>query len=479
MLSRLRSAIDAFRGQQPLVSRSALWNAGATSNRQAAGWDTPNSDFAAASAPPQILRTRARHAVRNSAVAARGKAAILNNVIGAGIKPLFRTNDKASKKAFRLAWNRLVDSADFDGFRDLYALQADVLGHMATDGEVLVRRVIEGDRLKIQILPAEFLDSSITQLDSRVVSGVEFDAAGRRVAYHLFTHHPADPVRMPNSRRFPASEILHIRFTDMAGQVRGVSMFAPILEKLNNADQFDRATLTKAKISALWCAFRHGQPDANPLAATRDSDGTYTASLEPGTVQDIGTDEITFPPHADVAPYSEFMKTLNRSIASGLGIPYSTLTGDLSDTSYNSSRVGRIEFAKQVERLQWDFIFQFCRPVMTWWLEVEMLAGRLPIPENGIQDYLDVITWAPPPLAMLDPQRETDAKVRAIRAGLTSREQTLAESGYDLEDIDAQIAAGNETADRLKLVLDTDPRHVTLQGQQQSPTSGNLEAGSL
>jgi capsid protein len=64
-------------------------------------------------------------------------------------------------------------------------------------------------------------------------------------------------------------------------------------------------------------------------------------------------------------------------------------------------------------------------------------------------------------MQMTDPQREVDAMVRAIRAGLMSREMAVASLGYDLAEVDAQIAAGNDLADNAGIVLDSDPRRVT------------------
>ena len=68
---------------------------------------------------------------------------------------------------------------------------------------------------------------------------------------------------------------------------------------------------------------------------------------------------------------------------------------------------------------------------------------------------------------MLDPKSETRAQVERVRAGLKSRSETIAQEGWDAEDIDAEIAADNSRADRLGLVFDSDPRKTTLQGQEQ------------
>ncbi len=95
---------------------------------------------------------------------------------------------------------------------------------------------------------------------------------------------------------------------------------------------------------------------------------------------------------------------------------------------------------------------------------LEVLRGTLPPLDGGVQEYMENISWAPPAMQMTDPQREVDAMVRAIRAGLMSREMAVASLGYDLAEVDAQIAAGNAAADDAGIVLDSDPRRVTQQG---------------
>jgi capsid protein len=68
---------------------------------------------------------------------------------------------------------------------------------------------------------------------------------------------------------------------------------------------------------------------------------------------------------------------------------------------------------------------------------------------------------------MLDRRAETLATVSRIRAGLMSRSEAVAQAGWRVEDIDAEIAADNARADQLGLTLDSDPRKTTLQGQEQ------------
>jgi lambda family phage portal protein len=424
-------------------------------------WNNPVPDFSRV-APSPLLRNQARYLVANNAVAARAAQAFVDNVIGPGITLLPKLGDAGLKSLLLKQWNRWTDLSDADGMLNWYGQQALAARSMFVDGEVFVRMLIGSDgMLRLQLLPAEFIDTTITR--DNVIAGIEFEGA-RRSAYYIYEWHPGQPGRLPRSIRIRSSEVLHIFRPKTPGQLRGVTELMAILGRLNDLDQFDRATLVKQKTGALLTGFIT-TPNENPLGANRAEDGAWTASLEPGTIQRLAPGEsMEFSDPPETAGYSDFAKTQLRLIASGLGLPYDVVTGDLSDTSYSSARVGRIELRKYIDALQWLFIHMLCRPVFQRWLELEILRGTLPPVDGGVQEYLDNISWAPPAMQMTDPQREVDAMVRAIRAGLISREMAVASLGYDLAEVDAQIAAGNAAADAAGIVLDSDPRKVTQQG---------------
>lgn len=424
-------------------------------------WNNPVPDYSRV-APSPLLRNQARYLVANNAVAARAAQAFVDNVIGPGITLLPKIRDAALKGLLLKRWNRWTEVSDADGMLNWYGQQALAARSMFVDGEVFVRMLTDNDGvLQLQLLPAEFIDTTITR--DNVIAGIEFEGS-RRSAYYIYEWHPGQPGRLPRSIRIPSSEVLHIFRSKTPGQLRGVTELMAILGRLNDLDQFDRATLVKQKTGALLTGFIT-TPNENPLGASRAEDGAWTASLEPGTIQRLSPGEsMEFSDPPETAGYSDFAKTQLRLIASGLGLPYDVVTGDLSDTSYSSARVGRIELRKYIDALQWQFIHMLCRPVFQRWLELEILRGALPPVDGGVQEYLDNISWAPPAMQMTDPQREVDAMVRAIRAGLISREMAVASLGYDLAEVDAQIAAGNAAADAAGIVLDSDPRKVTQQG---------------
>ena len=70
---------------------------------------------------------------------------------------------------------------------------------------------------------------------------------------------------------------------------------------------------------------------------------------------------------------------------------------------------------------------------------------------------------------MLDPRADTLATINRVRAGFMSRAEAVAQTGWRVEDVDAELAADNSRADALGLVLDSDPRRMSQQGLSQQP----------
>ncbi|MBL8908032.1 MAG: phage portal protein, partial [Rhizobiales bacterium] len=57
--------------------------------------------------------------------------------------------------------------------------------------------------------------------------------------------------------------------------------------------------------------------------------------------------------------------------------------------------------------------------------------------------------WLPPAWPWVDPKSDIEAAVLAMQNNLRSRADIVAESGYDVEELDREIAADRQRAERL------------------------------
>lgn len=459
---------------------------GVGGGRRALAWQVGNPGAVAALAYSQDeLRAKSRDLVRRNAWAAAGVEAFVSNAIGTGIKPQSMVQDQSLREGIHRLWSDWCEQADAAGLTDFYGLQALACRAMLEGGECLVRLRFRKSEdglpvgLQIQVLEPEHLPVSMntqTSSGNLIRAGIEFDRLGRRVAYHLTRTHPGDGALAPMSSnggsgsggmdtvRVPAAEIVHLFRPLRPGQIRGEPWLARALVKLNELDQYDDAELVRKKTAAMFAGFiTRLSPEDNLMGeGLPDAAGAALAGLEPGTMQILEPGEdVRFSQPADVGgSYAEFLRMQFRAVASAMGITYEMLTGDLTQVNYSSIRAGLLEFRRRCEAIQHGVIVhQLCRPIWRAWMEQAALEGALPMPQftERKREYL-AAKWIPQGWQWVDPKKEFDAMLTAIRAGLLSRSEAISAFGYDAEDIDREIAADNQRADELGLVFDSDPR---------------------
>ena len=404
--------------------------------------------------------TAARRAdwyARNNPWVAAAVDSLVGNVVGAGIKPQSAHPDRAVRERLQALWLRWTDYADPGGLADFYGLQAMAVRAMIEGGESFARLKVSPDSATTIPLHIELLDREQVPTDlhreigggARIRAGIEFDSTGLRVAYWVASSRPGDPlgsIRM-DPVRVPAADCIHIFKPLAAGQLRGITWLAPVLLRLHELDQFEDATLVKAKVAALFTGFIT-DPDGTVggLSGTNNG-GVLQVGMEPGSL-------IPLPPGADIRfsnptehdAYAPFVKNHLRAVAAGLGLPYELVSGDLEGVTYSSIRAGLIEFRRRVEQLQHNVVVhQFCRPVWQRFVRLAVLSGELPARDfdRDPAAYL-ACEWLPPKFDYVDPKKDVEAEILAIDAGLKSRSQAISERGYDAEQVDAEIAADQE-----------------------------------
>ncbi|WP_237049797.1 phage portal protein [Lysobacter gummosus] len=471
----------------------------AGAGRRSAAWQPGNPGAVAALlATGDALRVRSRDLVRRNAWANAAVEAFVSNAVGTGIKPQSLIADQTQREALQALWRDWCDEADAAGLTDLYGLQALACRALLEGGECLVRlrprRPEDGLAvpLQLQVLEPEHLPLTLNREEPNgnvIRAGIEFNRLGRRVAYHLYLSHPQDGAMAPMSRqggldtfRVPAAEVLHIFRPLRPGQIRGEPWLARALVKLNELDQYDDAELVRKKTAAMFAGFitRDGPEDPLPGDGPPNESGNAPLGLEPGTLQILEAGEnVTFSQPADVgSSYDAFLRAQFRAVAAAMGVTYEQLTGDLSGVNYSSIRAGLLEFRRRCEMVQHSvLVFQLCRPIWNAFVDAAVLSGAIELPgyRRRKRQYR-ACKWVPQGWSWVDPEKEFNAMILAIRAGLLSRSEAIASSGYDAETIDREIAADAQRADALGLVLDTDPRVVARNGVKHAPPPADAPA---
>src|SRR5262249_2596028 len=91
-----------------------------------------------------------------------------------------------------------------------------------------------------------------------------------------------------------------------------------------------------------------------------------------------------------------------------------------------------------------------------------ILSGAI-TPKEGFAVY--DAKWVPQGWAYINPVQDAQAANLRMRAGLSSLDQEIAETGHDPDDVLRQIAADNAKLDADGIIRDSDPRRVDQRGK--------------
>lgn len=426
--AQARARIKALETVQAYYDGADLGRRGASIRRSIASSET----VTARSLP--ALRSGSHDLIRNNPHARRGKEVLTSNIIGTGILPRFKRGKETVTELQDLA-RRVLESPsiDYNGQLNYYGLQGLICDTVIESGEALVVRRWTADAfpLKYQVLEPDYLDSTRdTELrpdGSRISQGIEYDAQGRRVAYWLYPEHPGTG-RLGRQRRFqssrvPAKDVAHVYRIDRPGQIRGVPWLAPIMLRTADFSDYEEAQLVRQKVAACFVGVYSEELGGNRKPVESPE------TMQPGTwIKTTPGSEVSFASPPQVTDYKDYAKTSLRSIASGFGISYEALTGDLENVNFASGKMGRIEMHHTIDRSRWHtFIPQGFGVMMEWFLEGAALIG---INSDGV-----VVRHQPPARQMISPDREVPAKVKQLGSGQRTLRQIYEEdTGRDFEE---------------------------------------------
>ena len=443
------------------------------------------------------ITARARWLVRNNGYAANAIESWAGNVVGDGIKPSSLIADADLKARVQRLWLDWTDDSDAEGFTDFYGQQRRAAREVFIAGEVFFRfrprRPEDGLMvpLQLQMIPSEMLPLSRNEQlpgGNVIRQGIEFDRIGRRVAYHFLRRHPGDvtdPGISGETVRVPASEVIHVIDPVDAGQLRGISRFAPGIVKLFLLDQYDDAELDRKKVAAMHALFITTPAPAEPFdIAESDEGGERTMDLQPGQIVMLEPgEEVQTSAPADVGQtYEPFQYRTLLQVSAALGIPYAYLSNDMLKANYSNSRLALLEFRRRIEAYQHSvMVWQICRRVWARWLDTAVVSGALDVPdyEQQRRTWLGC-SWLPPKWDWVDPLKDARAEIEQIEAGLKSRTQALAERGYDADQVDAEIAADRARERQLGLSFgsaSSDPRLLT-DAQEAAPADNQANVAA-
>jgi lambda family phage portal protein len=416
------------------------------------------------------LRNRSRDLVRNNVYASKALRVLADNAIGGGITAVARTKNKKLNDRINALWAEFVDECDYGGQFDLYGLQRLAVRSLLEGGETVIRLRTPAVRravpLELQLLEGDYIDhrkSGDIAGHGTAHLGVELDAEGKRSAYWLFRNHPGEMIYTEPqsyvSDRVPAGDVLHLYEALRVGQMRGVPWLTPGLMAARHIETYSEAERVRKRIEACVAAIVVGADDESQEGIAphvTDYAGNRVEQFEPGLIAIArGAKDIKFTQPATNGGYHEAMRTDLQALAAGWSMTYELLTGDLSRVNYSSIKAGLNEFRRSMETLQWLVIVpMMMRPVWRSFIDRAILAGKLPESTPYTAEFTT------PKFEAVDPVKETDGDVAAVRSFLMPPQEAIRRRGYDPDVVLADHKAWHEALTAAGLVSDADPAQV-------------------
>ncbi|MBO6755742.1 MAG: phage portal protein [Roseibium sp.] len=469
---------------------------GANKGRRTDGWRTAgtsaDTELALSGA---LLRERSRDLERNNKHVAKAATVHADNLVGEGITPRANTGDADLNKKIDELFDEWSENCDPGGQLSYHGMQHLAAREMVVAGEMLgrqrIRRMSDGLKvpLQIQMLEPDHIDDArqSPSASRTVVNGIEFDGIGRRTGYWMFPRHPGNRsqwrVGDHESRRIPADQIVHL-YEAQRTQCRGAPWTAPIILDVKDLQDYDTAELWRKKLEAcLVGVIIPGEDDglgdptqSDPShlgVAVKDVKGKDVSKMEPGVFAVAhGGKDVKFNSPAVTLSQESFNRLSTRGIAAGIRCPHVLMTGDTSQMNYSTFRADMLAYKKFIRSIQKHFILKnWCRPTYGWFLSIAQFMGE--IPPGPVP-----VIWTFPRFEHVNPFDDMRADLIAVRSGFKSLAQVIAEHGGIPEQVLGQIKESNAKLDEMELVLDSDPRNVTLQGQLQFTDQGEANADS-
>ena len=302
------------------------------------------------------LRDRCRQLARNEPIAAKALQIFRTQVVGdKGLHLQVRARNIPRpgqlKGELDMSGNDIVERAfkewsqkgvcEISGKFSWIDCQQLVQESLVRDGEVLIKHIRNADNkfgYAIQFLEPDYLDEEYNipaKNGNRVVMGVELNQYNKPIAYHLHSGstHPYDSAGQIGHRvRVPAEDILHIYKPERCQQTRGVPLFASVMNQIHQLNGYTEAELVAARLSASKSMFLETQDGTGYAGDDFDQDAPIMDAGEPGSISQLPPGVRIVTPNMDHpnSGYEGFHKAMLRTIASGLGLDYVTLSSNQS-----------------------------------------------------------------------------------------------------------------------------------------------------
>jgi capsid protein len=219
-------------------------------------------------------------------------------------------------------------------------------------------------------------------------------------------------------------------------------MHAVMLEVKQYA-AFKEAVLFASRFGASTYATIERDPSSTAdYANGRDKNGQLYRNIDKGQIVMLNPGEKlnSYTPPFPNNAIDPMLKSYERSIATGVGASFATLTSDYSESNFSSSRLGVNEERQDWKTKQQWYISTFLEPLFSDWLETCLINGTLVYKGKKLtlNDFprLNNIQFKGIKLPLIDPLKDINTIAKEISIGTKSIPQAIEElHGTDVDTV--------------------------------------------
>ncbi len=419
----------------------------------------------------KTLRNQARRLDRDHDISRNALNVLVQNTVGSGIDVIPAPRlpggavDTGLAQDLRDLWDDWWDRPEVTWTHDFGKCQQLLARSLYRDGESFFQTLTgpvpgldHGSLVpfSIEMIEADLLPLDFNDTARGILQGVERNAWGRRLAYHIFKGHPGDPgVWATETKRVPAQFLHHIALLDRIHQVRGLSVFASVIARLEDIKDYEDSERIAAKVAASLSA-QIVKGDQSHYAPANDSAGQIlipgdgsdlgrSLSMRPGMIADdlLPGEKVELIDSKRPNPNTETFRTGQlRAAAGGFNISYSSLSLDFNG-SYSSQRQELVEKWGGYQMMGEFFIAQGPRPIWRKFVQAAVLSGKIRMPRGYTTRELSAATYVRPIMPWIDPKKEADARQIQEERHWVSPQKNVLEMGSDPNDVLQQIREWN------------------------------------
>lgn len=322
---------------------------------------------------------------------------------------------------------------------------------------------------QVQPISIDLLDLDMVQTlgnGSYVDGGVEFNQFGRPTAFYFFDGHPleAHTGKQRHRMRVPANQVTHVMRQTETGQALGVPESHTALRRFNMLAKYEEAAMIAAHYGASAMVFLEQDGEGAP-APDKAGEEELPQEIEAGTIVELppGYTANQNPSNYPDANMPGFMKSMTRGGASGLGVSYAGLSGDMEGANFSSLKDGRGEERDEWKIFQKDLAEGLHGPIFEAWLSRALLSGRIALPAAKV-DKFNAATWRGRGWQSVNPKDDAVADDKNLQNRLTTPSEIVARRGGNFADTVAKYAEDMATLKAANV-----PLSVALSGGETAP----------